>query len=294
MKKNVVVRLKDGTDHNCILEEGAVLYFDSNPNNVLILTGEDDDGNYLINPQTGAEGFMLYNPVSDNYWFTRINKVPNVQINHAFRTCFCRSLKYRSFMIPKCGSSSIVASTLVYDKLVDQSRLKDSGGIAWESCPESEKVIQRLCLIENMDLDSKVLKHFTVVDEPLKHFTRWVNYTWTKGYNKYFNRELSDEKYIDELLWALPYITSYKPDMDEHVVLQSRHIEQSDKFNFNPEYVKLSRLPQYYEKNFGKPLLKSNVTKVEKRFTDDVYTAGQMEKIMKYLEPDYKMYKGLF
>lgn len=271
-----------------------MLYFDGDLNKPLMLTAEDEDGNYLWNPSTNWEGFMLYNPVSDNYWLTRLNKAPHVMMNHAFRTCFCKSLRYRAFMIPKCGSSSIVASTLVYDGLVEPSRVADPSGMSWENCRESEAIIQRLCLIQNMEVDKAALKHFTVIDSPLKHFLRWMNYTWTKGYNKYLNRELSDEKYIDELLWALPYITRYKPDMDEHVVLQSTHIEQSDRFGFDPEYVKLTMLPQFYEKNFGKPLIRSNVTKAKKRFTADSLNREQMERVMEYLEPDFLLHERIF
>lgn len=259
-----------------------------------MLTGEDEDGNYLWNPKDGFEAFMLYNPVSDNYWLTRVNKAPQVMMNHAFRTCFCRRLRYRAFMVPKCGSSSIVASTLVYDGMVEPSRVAAEDGISWESCPEAELIIQRLCTVRNMNADRAALKHFTVLDEPMRRFMRWVNYTWTKGYNRYLNRKLDDFHYIEELLWALPYITRYKPDMDEHVVLQSVHAAEAERFDFRPEWVKLSRLPQFYEKAFGKPLIKSNVTKVEKRFKGDAVLAPvQRERIMEYLEPDYALWRSL-
>lgn len=216
-------------------------------------------------------GKLIYNPISDNYWFCNMVGCPWITPNNIYYPIKCETLNYIGFPIPKNGCSCILKSALYYDTFISNEAAKSEKFI-WEDANIYSNVRMKVNSRENFIDNYKNYKKFIVIQPENERFIRFLNWSHKRRYNTYYNFDLSLENSKKEHEWALPLITIDPYCSDQHAITQSVHIKQyidlfyaGDKkaFDKDVEKVQLKDLPEWFSNTFGKPMITNNIDKPE-------------------------------
>lgn len=219
-------------------------------------------------------GSLVQNPFTKEWWLLDSSgSTWIVPLNH-YKPVICHKQKWICFIIPKNGCSSILKSALWYDGLIDEEALKDENHI-WNS-NYMPKVCERLMeYTETTNIDELYpdYKKFIVLGNEKERLMRWMNWMNKRQYNKFYSYDASDVDLAEEMLWSLDLLTQNPFVCDQHVLPQNVFIEQYSKVYKGMdkvERVDLKDLPEWYQKSFGAPLIKNNVSSAkDKRFIYD-------------------------
>lgn len=138
--------------------------------------------------------------------------------------------------------------------------------------------------------------HYLVIDEPYKRYIRALNRIFIDEsllkVDEEWKQKGKEKEFIDEMLYFSDLIENDEHFIwERHLGLQSTYYEKCLEFYPKWEFVKLSELPQWWEKSFKSKWLKNNVSSPSQRkFTISDFNKDQKEKLDKYLEKDVELW----
>lgn len=235
-------------------------------------------------------GSLLRNPVTGEWWALNQYGSPWIVAENHYRPIICHAHKWICFIIPKNGCSSVLKSALYYDGMLSTEEYKGSKFI-WDGCFTERNESKKLEYLETMSIDTMYpdYKKFVVLCDERDRVMRWMNYLNKARYARYYSYELDDKSLADEMLWSMRTVAfSNRYSCDQHILPQSVFLyryKEIYKGMDEVERVQLSELPEWYERNFGEPLVKNNISDpASKRFHFENLTASQQEIIEKWCE----------
>lgn len=227
-----------------------------------------------------ANMFIRRNPVTNEWWLLDSDRTPFIVAMNYYRPVYCGKHKWMCHTIGKNGCASLIKSALWYDGRMTEEQ-RDGNEFVWGDYPS-------LCSGQKLTFDMTKMslpedwKKFIVVSPPLERFARWVNWVLKNRYNKYYSFDLPKDKFLDEVVWSYPLVTSHFLKCDPHALSQETFIERivqmyyggdRERFNREVERVELKDLKEFYLDTFKEPLILNNVSRPEER----VYSAKDIE-----------------
>lgn len=135
-------------------------------------------------------------------------------------------------------------------------------------------------------------KKFVVLSDEIDRKLRWMNWVHKNKYNRYYTFDLPKDKAIEELIWSIPLLVAHPYKSDPHCLSQKHFLEsfvkihyEGDTEKFNNEVIKveLKNLKEFYQDNFGEPLILNNVSDPKKkRFSINDLSERQRERLLQF------------
>lgn len=239
--------------------------------------------NVLFGKQLGS---LVKNPITGEWWVLDHYGSPWIIGDNHYRPIICHKQKWICFIIPKNGCSSIVKSAHYYDGDLTDEEFK-SDMFIWDArfTERNERRKMEYHEVKMIDSAYSDYKKFIVLTDEKDRVMRWINWNSKHQYNKFYSYGLSDDDLLEEFFWSMKFIAFANPNVcDQHLLPQRCFIEKWNILYENMkdvEVVQLSELPVWYEKAFGSPLIKNNVTSPsEKRYDWNRLTDNQRQQIL--------------
>lgn len=281
MERQIIIRDEANRLNGVLVEDGL---FIPSIQRTLEVVDEDDEGINVIYEKNHLK--LVENPVTREWWLLDGNGAPRIIPKNNFRPLVCKNLKWIALPIPKNGCASLLKSALYYDNYITEPERSDNE-MAWVAFNKKRSLVE-LPYYKARDggmLTDGTHKVFMVVSDERSRLLRWMNWQNTNRYNKFYSYDLPTEKLVDELLWSRRFITKGFYTCDQHALSQKVFTDRfcelyfkGDKelFERSVERVDLKELPEFFLKNFGKQLVKNNVTpENKKRFRWEELTDSQ-------------------
>lgn len=261
----MVLNLGNGVKENFIYnEEKNEVVFEKGAK--LDVIGRDDDGSFFVKKNQYSGMYFVYNPWQNVFILCNEAKVPNIYIDNHIQIIKCDSLKYIAFPISKNGCSCLMKSALVYDGLDNG----ENDHFVWMNYSNTSK----MCFYDGAarvilnDEKFKDYKRFIVVQDEHERFIKYINWTHKNKYNKLFDLSLPKHESFMEHIWFQKIMAAHPYIYDQHAVSQKFHIKEiirqlyksnSERFNQEVEQVQLDNLKDWFQNQFGKPMIMNNI-----------------------------------
>lgn len=241
--------------------------------------GKDDDGSLFVKTSNYTAAYFVYNPWQGIYLYCNEAKVPNIYIDNHIQIIKCDSLKYIAFPIAKNGCSCLIKSALVYDG-IDTAENND---FIWQNYSKTSKMTffggEARAILNNEKY--KNYKRFIVLQDEQERFIKYINWTHKNKYNKMFDLSLPKHESFMEHIWMQKIMTAHPYIYDQHAASQKLHIKEfirqlyegdEEKFNQEVERVHLDNLKDWFQDQFGKPMIMNNIDSED----DKIYKLNEL------------------
>ena len=286
MKKLLKIRF-DNKD--AYLEDGKI-YVDFLPEPIIV-DEFMEDGSYLCHYNDALVYFKKSN--KGDFYTNLFGKQidPLCFVSDAMDSVFC--------LVSRNANTSIVLSGLFAEGLTEVDNYSNDKFL-WH-----DKKLMQICNTNGYITKlSKIVhknfkNHYLVIDEPKKRFVRTLNKILVEPSLLKVNEDLKEvgkeKEFINEMLTFADLCENDEHFIwERHLGIQSTYYEKCKQFYPEWTFIKLSDLPQWWEKTFNSKWLKNNVsTPEQKRISLSDLDESQMKKLEKLVEKDTELWNKI-